>query len=341
MNLTIRQIKAFLAVADAGSFTRAADRLKVPQPTLSLWVRDLERELAVRLIDRTTRRLELTQAGRDFRSRAQKIISNLEELVKSSHELADGKRGKLVIAAPPLLAATICPDAIGDFQAAFPGVRVELIDTRTDLIVAKVRNGEADCGIGTFPPNTAGTQNTPLSKDLLALFCSSHHPLAQRRKVAWPDLDGLPLVTLTRDSGIRLLAELGFQAAGFQPRISFEVTQITTAVALTERNLGVAVLPAYAWHIARFRDVAWAPLTSPVISREISIIRSDARSPAPSCEHFVRFIRRVIRKAVPRLDGKRALRPAARRHPGKVPTSSRVALSFRAAGPGPTHFAAT
>jgi len=191
MNVSIRQLEAFLAVIEAGSFTRAAHRLRVAQPALSLSVRELERVLSVRLIDRTTRRLELTEAGREFRIAAQKIVADLDRLVRSTHDLAEGKRGRLVVAAPPLLATAIMPAAIADFRARFPGIDVVLIDTRTDLIINKVRAGEADCAIGTFPPETDGIELVPLTRDALLVFCAADHPLAARAKVGWSDLKGL------------------------------------------------------------------------------------------------------------------------------------------------------
>jgi DNA-binding transcriptional LysR family regulator len=310
MNVTIRQLEAFLAVAEAGSFTRAAERLRVAQPALSLSVRELERELRVRLIDRTTRRLELTRAGREFRATAHAILADLERAVRSAHDVADSKRGRLVVAAPPLLATMILPGAIADFRAQFPGIDVELIDTRTDLIISKVQIGEADCGIGTFPPETDGIKRVPLVEDSLLLFCSARHPLAARARLSWSDLKGVPLVILTRDSGIRLLVDLGFQAANASPRIAFEVSQITTAVALVERDLGVAVLPAYAWTFARFcDDVVSRPLVAPSMSREIAMITTEGRSPAPALDHFVGFVRsharRAPRQAEPRGAGRR------------------------------------
>jgi len=109
MNITIRQIQSFLNVADLGSFTRAAEKMHTMQPALSQQVRDLESELGIRLFDRTTRRVELTEGGAEFRNIAAKIIEDLEAAARNAHELAERKRGRVIIAAPPLLAAAIVP----------------------------------------------------------------------------------------------------------------------------------------------------------------------------------------------------------------------------------------
>ena len=137
MKITLRQLKAFHAIAEVGSFTRAAQRLQMAQPAMSLAMRDLERELDVRLFDRTTRRVELTSAGREFLQATEKIIDDLEHSIRSARDLTNRKRGRLVVAAPPLLAAMIVPPVFADYKETHPGIELHLIDTQTDDIVAK------------------------------------------------------------------------------------------------------------------------------------------------------------------------------------------------------------
>ena len=134
MNVTIKQLQAFLAVAELGNFTRAAERLRVAQPALSQHVRELETELALRLFDRTTRRVELTAGGREFRSAATKILAELEHAVRNAHDLAEHKRGRITIAAPPLLAAVILPRAIAEFHARNSGVQIVLVEHKAQLV---------------------------------------------------------------------------------------------------------------------------------------------------------------------------------------------------------------
>src|SRR5258708_3006682 len=141
MNITLRQLYGFKTVADVGTFTAAAQRLKVTQPTLSLNIRDLETELGARLFDRTTRRVELTAAGREFLQSVDKLIVDLEHAVQNTRDLADRKRGRLVVAAPPLLAALVVPAAMADFKKRFASIDVSVIDVQTNIIVEKVRSG--------------------------------------------------------------------------------------------------------------------------------------------------------------------------------------------------------
>jgi DNA-binding transcriptional LysR family regulator len=289
MNITIRQIQSFLNVASLGSFTRAAEKMHTMQPALSQQIRDLETELGIRLFDRTTRRVELTEGGAEFRNVAVKIIEDLESAARNAQGLAERKRGRVIVAAPPLLAAAVVPRAIADFRKKFPGIEVRLIDARTDQIVESVRSGQVDCGVGTFHAGEEGINSTLLARDSLMLFCATDHPLARRRTVDWHELDGLPLVTLTRESEIRLLVEVGFETAQIRVIPSYEVAQITTALAMVEVGLGVAVLPTYAWAAARAMKISAAAL-HPGIARDIAMITRMGRSIPPAVSAFSRFL---------------------------------------------------
>lgn len=300
MKITLKQIESFLAVADLGSFSGASKRLNVAQPALSQAIKDLEGELAVRLFDRTTRRVELTDAGREFRLSAAKALEELEHAVESVHELAQRRRGRLRIAAPPLLAAVVLPQAVAEFRQRFPGISVQIADVGTEQIVESVKSGKADCGLGTFAPAEEGIERVPLVRDSLMLFCDHRSPFTGATAVRWRELDGQPLITLTRDSGIRLLVEVGFEASEIPLKPAYEVGQVTTAIALVEAGLGVAVLPTYALAAARHRKVTGKLLTDPNISRDVVMIHATGRSISPAVAAFATVIRRYAQQLTPR-----------------------------------------
>lgn len=298
MAITLRQIQAFLAVGEQGTFTKAAERLKVAQPALSQLVRDLEQELGIRLLDRTTRRVELTEAGREFQGSAIKIAHELDTAVENANHLAERKRGRIIVAAPPLLAAVILPPSIVALQEAYPGLQVSLVDARNELIIEAVRYGKADCGIGTFSAALDDIERNPLARDRMMLFCRKNSPFANKTSVAWRELEDQPFVTLTRDSGIRLLVEIGFEQAQIALRPNYEVAQITTALALVEAGLGLAVLPTYARAVAGGAILA-RPLVEPSIARDIVMIRQGGRSMSPALAAFETVLRRYIRRHIP------------------------------------------
>ncbi len=300
MAITLRQIKAFLAVAEQRTFTKGAERLHLAQPALSQLVKDLERELGMLLFHRTTRRVELTEAGQEFQTASTKIIEDLDFAVRNVSDLAARKRGRIVVAAPPLLAAVILPRVIADMRDRFPGIHIVPVDTRTDKIVEAVRTGGADCGLGTFAPTEDGIARTPIARDSLMLFCDSDSPFARSATASWKDLRDQALITLTRDSGIRLLVETGCETAGVPLTPAYEVSQITTVLALVEAGLGVAVLPTYARAATLHSRVAARPLLDPEIARDIVMIRARERSATPALGEFEKIALRHAQQLVPR-----------------------------------------
>lgn len=300
MKVTIKQIEGFLAVAEFGNFSRASKRLNTAQPALSQAIKDLEAELGTRLFDRTTRRVELTDAGREFRDSASKAIEELEHAVDSVHQLAERRRGRLRIAAPPLLAAVVLPQAIADFQNRYPGITIQIADISTEQIVDSVRTGRADCGLGTFQAGEEGIERVVLTRDNLMLFCGDQNPFKERRAVSWSEMAGQQLITLTRDSGIRLLVEVGFETVQLPLRPAFEVSHITTALALVEAGLGVSVLPSYAIATARNHRVSGRLLETPTISREVVLIHASGRSVPPAVSAFSSVVRSYAQKLSPR-----------------------------------------
>ena len=297
MSVTLRQIRCFHVVAELGSFTRAAQRLRMTQPGLSLIVRELERALNVRLFDRTTRQVELTDAGREFRNATERVIGDLDHSIRNARELNDRKRGKLTVAAPPLLAASLLPVVLADYKRAYPGIDVGLLDVQTDEVIAKVKSGEADCAIGTFADDEEGIQRELLLTDHLMLWCSTRSVLAKKRKITWADLRSWPMIMLTRSSNIRAIVEGACQKAGNSTRPHYEVSNVMTALMLAEVDLGVCPLPSYVRNFARRRKVVARPLVEPLVRREVSFIRSSSRVLSPAADGLLPILQRHLASA--------------------------------------------
>lgn len=295
LRVTMRQIEGFVAVADAGNFSRAGRQLALAQPALSLLVKELETELGVSLFDRTTRRVELTEAGRDFLASANSIVGQLQDAIDNARDFAQRRRGRIRVAAPPLLASAILPSAIAAFREDYPGISVELLDVMTDKILDAVRSGHAECGLGTFSALEEEIVRTPLVRDQLMLF-GEDPALMGKKSIRWSDLNGLPLVSLTRESGIRVLVEVGFEAAEIPLKPAYEISQITTALALVDAGLGVSVLPTYALAATRGAKIRTRALVDPEISREVAMIHASARSPSPAVLAFLATMRRLTTK---------------------------------------------
>lgn len=292
MKITLRQIQAFQAVTELSSFSRAAERLGASQPALSQVIRDLENALGARLFDRTTRRVDLTEAGAAFAALALAGLDEITRAVEQVQDLSQLRRGTVRVAAPPLLAWTALPRALAGIANSHPGLEVRIADLGTDAIMEQVRTGQADLGLGTFPPGADGFERLPVLRDELMGFVAADIAVD---RLDWAALAEMDLITLTRESGIRLLTEVGFETAQLPLRPRHEVHQIGTALALVAEGLGCAVLPAYARAAVGTRPIRAVPLTDPVIAREITLITARDRSLSPATVAVRGVIRQVLR----------------------------------------------
>lgn len=299
MRIAIKQIEAFLAVAEHKSFSAAARHMGVAQPALSTTIRDLETELGIRMFDRTTRRVELTQAGEEFRASSAKVLEDLGHAIQNARDLAARRRGRIRIAAPPLLSSAIVPWAIAAFHREYPGITVELLDAPALDIREEVISNNADCGLGTFSAHEEGIERTVLMRDNLALFMPAGHPLAAGAYVRWDDLPALPLIAMSRSSGIRRLMEIGAESASQVLRPKFEASLVTTALAFVGAGLGVSVLPTYALSRADQFDLVARPLVDPTVSRDLCLIRASGKSLSPAVSSFIAVLRSHVQGGIP------------------------------------------
>jgi len=283
--LTLRQLRAFAAVAELGSFTAAAARMHVTQSALSVLVRELERELGARLFDRHTRRVLLTETGQELLPYANRVFAELEQAALSVGGLRDKSRGRLRLAMPQLMASTLGARAVAAFHHQHPGVVIELHDTPTDQLVAQVLSGEVELAIGVEVPSSADIQRRTLLRDRHWLVCPAAHPLAQRAQVRWRDLASAPFISPTRDF-MRWLEPL-LAPRGLQPVPAHTVAYVSTALGLVAAGLGVTVVPTYGGALARAWGLVLRPLVTPVFERDVQIYAAPGRSLTPAAQAFV------------------------------------------------------
>ncbi len=294
MNLTLKQVRAFLAVAQSGSFTAAARRLHLTQSAVSVLITDLEAVFGLRLFDRTTRMVQLTEAGREFQPVAQKVMLELDGAVTSSRELVAQKRGRVAVAATPLMSSLLLPGAIARYAELQPGVSVVLHDSLAAQIQPKVRDGEVDFGIGTFERSARELVAEPLMTDTLVLACTPGHPLAVRRQVAWRALAGHPFIALTRDNTVGQLISEALGGAGVDIHPAYEVSHLWTVVGMVDAGLGVAVLPSYAMAIAQLYRIRFVRLVEPSIKRETSFVMRRGLQLSPAAQGFRSFLKGYV-----------------------------------------------
>jgi DNA-binding transcriptional LysR family regulator len=287
-------LRAFVAVAQEQSITRAAGRLHLTASALSMLVSSLEAELAVRLFERTTRRVVLTEEGQALLPSVQMVFKDLDQAFDGLRQLSARRRGRFAVATSPLLAATLLPQLLASFRLRFPDIAVDLLDLPVDGIAQAVREGRADFGVCTADQEVPGLLTTTLYQDRLMLACLADHPLAGRKEVRWSELVGEQLALLRPGSGLRSLADRGFAEIGEQVVPAFEVAHVSTAVGLVEAGLAVAILPSYALSRTRSPSVVAVPLTAPVMQRDIVALTDSQRELTGPCEAFLAHFKTVV-----------------------------------------------
>lgn len=290
MTAEIRHIEAFVAVARLGSFTRAAASLHVSQPALTVQIRQLEGALGLRLFDRNNRRVALTQPGRALVASFERLLLDLRSIVDSANDFASHRRGVVTVACLPSVASTLLPRAIAMLSARHQGLLVRVRDVVAGRVVELIKSGEADFGLGICADVDREIVSTPLFTDRLAAFVSVRHRLATRRRVTLREVARHPLILTGRDSSVRVLFDRALAHARLAAELAHEAAYMTTALAMAEAGLGVAILPGTAL-AGGSGGVRRLDIHRPVITREIGILTRAGRSPSPAAGRLVEVLR--------------------------------------------------
>jgi DNA-binding transcriptional LysR family regulator len=286
MNVTLRQLRAFIAVAEAQHFTRAAERLGLSQSTVSTLVRELEDNLGLRLFDRHTRMLRLTHAGAEILPLARKAMADLDSVIGSSSELRTLGRGRVSIAASSLQAALMLPRMIRVFCAENPGVKVNVYDVPEQEVLEKVRTGEVDFGLGSEIASVQDIVPRPLTTDVFVAVMPGDHPLARKRELTWRELQGVPLIGPPPGNAVREQLDFALAREGIVLTRQYEVSLPLTILGMVEAGLGIAVMTAAMSRLALALGLTIKKVSSPVIKREISLLFHSDRSLSPAAQNF-------------------------------------------------------
>jgi DNA-binding transcriptional LysR family regulator len=281
MNFDLADLRGFLAVADLGSFSAAAQALHLSQSALSRRVDKLELALGVQLFERTTRRVELSTIGRGFLPRARNVLNELENALIGFHDLAYRLSGEVTIACVPSAVAYFLPDVIRQYHAKYPGIRVRVIDESSSAILTVVARGEADFGLTYIGTQDADVVFQPLLEESFVVALQVGHPLTGRESLTWDDLTTVDYISLAQGSGNRFLIDQALANRDIRPRSFCEVKHVPALVSLVEAGLGVGVVPKLAMPAEGHATLVTRPLTNPAISRTLGLISRRGRTLSP------------------------------------------------------------
>jgi len=295
MPTEFKHIEAFLAVARLGHFTRAAAALQVSQPALTTHVRQLEETLGITLFDRNNRHVQLTQAGRDLVAPFERLSLDLASIVKHAHDLAAHRRGVILVAALPSVAAVVLPRVISALAEKHPAIVVRVRDAIAGKVLELVKSGEVDFGIGSLIRPDPEVIEEPLFTDRLCAFARLDHPLARRRSVRLRDLGVHPLILTGQDTSVRQIIERTLEQERLPVRVAQEATYMTTAIGMVRAGLGVAILPESALAAeAATPGLRMLTIRDPDLTRQIGLLRRKERSLSPAAQRLVDLLRAAV-----------------------------------------------
>lgn len=287
---TLRQLEAFVVVAELHSFSAAAERLGLSAQAVSQLVAEFEATLEFKLFDRTTRRVDLSSAGRDYLASVQSVLRHVQAAETAADDLRNRAAGLVRVGAPLVLAATALPAAIKAYQALRPKVVVRIRDTPVDSLIDGVAAGDVDFAIGPDRATGAEVARQPLFDSLWVLWCAPEHPLAQLRQLRWSDLRGQPLVAAGHDHE-RSVAQMRLSAPQEQRVTPVDVVDhISTAMGIAAQGLAATLAPAYVGVMARSFGLVMRRVVDTETVRKVCLYRPVTRTLSPAAEGFAEHL---------------------------------------------------
>jgi len=286
MNLDLGDLRAFVAVAERGSFHAAASDLHLSQPALSRRIAKLEAALGVRLLERTTRKVELTTVGRDFVRKTRDLLNGLDQSLLGISEIAERMSGEVTIACVPSAVRYFLPQVLQQYHEKYPRILLRIADEGAGDVLSSVVRGDADFGVNYIGAHEPNIEFEPVLKESFVVACRKDHELAKRRKVTWAELGKYDYMTVAKASGNRFLLDLALADTPGRPRSFCEVRHVMTVVSLVEAGLGIAAVPQLAMPPGDHPTLASIPLVEPAVTRTVGLIRRRGIALSPAAQQL-------------------------------------------------------
>ena len=297
MRIDVLGLQAFVAIAERGSFRAAASHLNLSQTALSHRIKKLEDSLSTPLLARTTRQVTLTEEGAALLPRARHLF---EELGVAMGELRAAQKAPvawIALGCLPTIAAHVMPKVLAEFGKIHPDIQVRMFDHSASEIAARVLAGEAEFGVTLSTAHRQDLDMKSVVKEPFVLLCHPGWKIATHRTLTWAQLQGMPLVRISAETGNRILIDDALGAKRETLDWHYEVQRVTTAVNLVKAGVAAAIVPRLAI-AGQDRDIRAIPLRAPAVSRTLGIMtRKDTPLSAPD-KHLIRLTAAALKASV-------------------------------------------
>lgn len=285
--VTVRQLQAFVTVAELGSFVGASRAMHVTASALSILIGELESALGFRVLDRTTRRVTISAAGEQYLPYAKRVLEDLGHAQRCAMDLRSQKTGVVRIATSQIIAWTLMPPVFSAFRKLRPDVRLEPLDLPMDQVLPSLLAGQADLAITLRKPTEGDLQSIPVFGSRVHLACPADHPWAARKRMHWKVIAGEPLIFTGAETPQRIMAALPDGPALVCAR---QVEHAGTALALVAGDFGNAICAGYVRPLAAMHRLKLVTMEEPTVLREFAIYFHRRRAPPPAVEGFRDFL---------------------------------------------------
>ncbi|WP_248747973.1 LysR family transcriptional regulator [Pseudomonas sp. MWU12-2037] len=274
--MTVKQLRAFLAVAQSLSFAVAGERLYLSQSALSLTIKALEEGLGGRLFSRNTRNVALTPEGEVLVPLARRLIADWDNAEDELRQRFTLQRGRVTLAAMPSFAGNLLPPILKTFRARYPQVNVTVNDVINEQVLEMVRDGQVELGVAFEPQQGSSLAFTPLYVDRFVAVVPADSPWVDQAEIDWPTLLTQSFITLQRPSTVRVMLEEHLRARDMSLPVEFESHQLATVGRMVASGLGVSAVPALCVGQMRELGARCITLCDPVVERAIGVLTKPA-----------------------------------------------------------------
>lgn len=299
-NITLKQIRAFVAVGAEGSFTKAADSLHVTQSTLTSSIKVLEDEIGLQMFDRSTRSVIPTRQGEMFLPVAQRILQDLEDVLDDLRMVAERERGSVSVCAAGSFITYVLTPALMSLAQNYPGIHTRFTEGTTQSVAHQVLSGEADFGVTTLFEPIAELDIALLLTDSYGAVYDEDHPISKEdSSLSWNRLSKHTMIRLSKANGIRILLDSEPKVAGLFKGTVYEVSGVAALHVLLRRSFGFSVLPALAAKSLIVEGLNFRLLTRPSIRRKLYVVKKKGRSLSPAAVALFRAMIKALEDIVP------------------------------------------
>lgn len=295
-NVSLRHLRCFLAVAESGSFTVASSRMFLTQSSLTATIQQFEDAVGLKLFDRTTRRVAMTEEGMRFKDQADKILREFDSAIRDLQSLAQSQQGHIKIAAAASVIYQFLSRAIPVFRAAYPNVTISLRDAGAEQVERMVLDGDIDFAITSKHKGYDDLDYTPLLEDRYGVVCMPEYAHARlpATPLRWSDLPPEDYVSLSADTGIGSFLKANACMAPLFAVQHDEVSSTTSLYPVLSLGNRYSILPALAAKGGEIPALTFHELCEPVLSRQICLITRRLRSMSPSARRILEILMTTV-----------------------------------------------